>query len=45
MHVYYLRAIIKYYNIEGNNNTKEKVNQLKINFIMILKIKSSSKPY
>jgi hypothetical protein len=23
MHVYYLRAIVKFYNIQGNNNTKK----------------------
>jgi len=44
MHIYYLGAIINFYNIKGNNNTKKK-NQLQINFIMIIIIKSSSKPY
>jgi len=44
MHVYYLRAIINFYNIKGKKNTK-KINQLKVNFIMIFVIKSSSKPY
>jgi len=34
MHIYYIKAILKNYNIKGNNNTKK--NQLKINFIIIL---------
>lgn len=35
----YLRAIINFYNVKDNNNTK------KIKIIMILVIKSSLKPY
>jgi len=34
MHIYYIKAILKNYNIKGNNNKKK--NQLKINFIIIL---------
>jgi hypothetical protein len=41
MHVYYLKAIIFTYNIKGNNNTSK----LKMSFIMICVIKSSSKLY
>jgi hypothetical protein len=34
MHAYFFRAIIKLYNIKGNNNLKK----LKINFIMIFSL-------
>jgi hypothetical protein len=37
-------AMTNFCNIKGNNNTK-KMNQLKVNFIMIFVIKFSSKPY
>jgi len=34
MHIYYIKAIINFYNIKGNNNIEQ--NQLKINFIIFL---------
>jgi len=44
MHVYYLRAIIIFYNIKKPTKYRNN-NQLKFNFIMIFVIESSSKPY
>jgi hypothetical protein len=47
MHIYYFKAVIKFYNIKGNNNTNKKSikNQSKINVIMIFVIKYSSELY